>query len=219
MLLIASLILNWIEIELYVVLPLLQGSGWSVGRGQGETSGASAPPAMVQQGAERGAGWGPSLDPTALYPTGNRHTSRDLPINQHISPLVYLDQCVTCLFVPQGCESCNTVAGVIHSPQPPATDTWETWNPNSQWASPARNPPSPTMHLIRPVCWSDSPGLRFNMFCTAIRVLNAPCVRGGERRVFSPSRDNLTAFFWTIGYFACLFFCCFYCTPVGVHCI
>lgn len=63
---------------LHLVFPLLQRPERGIGRRQGEASGASAPPALVQPGTERGAGRGPPLDSTAHYPTGDWHTGGNL---------------------------------------------------------------------------------------------------------------------------------------------
>lgn len=149
---------------LYLVVFYLKGPDWGASRGQGEASGASAPPALVHPGAERGTGWGPSLDSAAYYPTGDRHTGGDVhtlktkqipspgPPENHL-----LHVCVS-----QGCVSCNSGAGVTHSSHPPVpdssspldspqedsigpvVDTWETRTqnnspPSSQWTSPARD--------------------------------------------------------------------------------
>ena len=94
--------------KLFVLCPYLlypQGPEWGVGRRQREASSAPTPSALVQPGAERGACCGPSLDPAAHHPTGNRHTGTAGTLKWSFSSLWWHDCALnTFLYLSGLCE-------------------------------------------------------------------------------------------------------------------
>lgn len=68
-----------------IALLCIQGPEWGAGRRQRETPGAPAPPALVQPGTERGAGWSSFLDPTEHHPRGDQHTGARWHMRTHLS--------------------------------------------------------------------------------------------------------------------------------------
>lgn len=154
--------------------PTPQGPEWGVVRRQGEAPGASAPPALVHPEAERGAGWGPSLDSTAHYSARDWHAGGE---NTHAnctysSFYTHLSPSHKYFGVFQGCVGCSTVTAAAHSPLPPApdsscppdspeqdsigpvVDTWDTPKPKELTTPPTAKPampeilPTPAAHLL-----------------------------------------------------------------------
>lgn len=177
-----------------------QGPEQGFGGGQGEASSASAPPALVQPRAERGAGWSPSMDQTACHPTGNRHTG--IATNHSLWTFLFSFPVTVCLMrccLSQGCVSCSSGAGMSHPTHPAApdsssplespqhdpiglvVDTWELWpeiTHHQVYSVPALSGTSTTLtvHLFWPVWRSGSLcfSVKSNMFNKGSRGWTRP---------------------------------------------